>query len=235
MTQAAGPGSVSGARRDPAGAVETLLRRASRRIEVGPTSYTVTAPCLLTQLHAAVEASSRGHGGRSAPGSRLPVDAGALDLWFAILATTAAWAAVLRVDRKRYQLHAEAHPDGPPAVGLVLRAVAAAAVSQPNRQAVADRVADSAHRWRHQIEAMLTPSEFAGRGLRGVPCPHCGATWAVDADDDNPLPVAQRLRTPALRVEFGETGVIRWLRCVVCLDFVGRDTLTEWAEQPRAA
>lgn len=231
----AGPGSGPGARRDPVAAVEVLLRRPSRRIEVGTTSYTVKAPCLLAQLHAAIESATGRHGGTPVPASRPPINTTAFDLWFAILTSAAAWAAVLGVDRRRYRLYAEAHPDGPPAVGLVLRAVAATAMSRPDRLAVADRVADSARRWAHQIEAMLTPPEFVGRGLRGVACPHCGAIWSVDPDEISSLPVAERIRTPAVRVEFGETGVIRRLHCVVCLGHVWRDTLTEWAAQPRAA
>lgn len=66
-------------------------------------SYTVRAPCLLAQLRTAVASSSGGRGGRSVPGSRLPLAADALDLWVEVTSTVHHWADALRIDRRPYR------------------------------------------------------------------------------------------------------------------------------------
>lgn len=66
-------------------------------------AYTVHAPCLLAQLHAAVYASDTGRGGRTIPGSRMPLTAAALDLWVEISVDVNGWAAALGVDRRPYR------------------------------------------------------------------------------------------------------------------------------------
>lgn len=261
--------------------VEALLQPQTRRIDLdGGAHYTVTAPCLLEQIHDAVGIGSE-TGGRGVPGSRLPLNADVLDLWVEIATNTAGWAAVLGVDRRAYRdapaaapadrerapawmktlapwLAAVAwdepvqqpgriamvtptpnpvvdvpHPEHPPAarrprqeppaVGRLLRAVAAAAAGRPDRAALADRVAHNARRWVARIEATLTPPEHAARGLRGVPCRHCDATWVTDPHD------AEQIRQSAVWVEYGETGIIRCLWCRACGGYTWRDDLEQQA------
>lgn len=88
-------------------AVADLIRAQTCRVHYLPgqpdTHYTVRAPCLLAQLHTAVAASSSGRGGRTVPGSRLPLAADALDLWVEILTDTHGWAQYLGVDRRPYR------------------------------------------------------------------------------------------------------------------------------------
>lgn len=87
-------------------AIGELLRPQSLRIHYLPglpaEYYTATAPCLLAQLVEALESSSGGHGGRTGPGARIPVNTDAYDLWMEIASNVHGWAAYLHVDRRAY-------------------------------------------------------------------------------------------------------------------------------------
>lgn len=97
-----------------ADAVAQLLRQQTMRIHYLPglpaTHYTVRAPSLLTQLGHAVASSTGGRGGRTIPGSRIPLDVDGLQLWTDIHTSVSAWAQALGVDRRPYvaQAHAQA-------------------------------------------------------------------------------------------------------------------------------
>lgn len=242
-------------------AVNALLRRPKRRIDVGTAHYTVRAPCLLAQLADAVAASSSGTGGRTTPGSKAPLAMDALDLWTEIEYSVAAWATDLNIDRAKYRqseipvaaIRASArarehHPDeAVPPVGLLLRAVAARAVERP---LLAEAVERNARRWAGRIAKMLTPDPEASRNLPGIACPHCGELWVVevpvDRDEHGQVVYSwqpstadpAQTRTPALFLERGDTGVIRCLWCRACGLYVWRDDLAamagpENAEQPQ--
>jgi hypothetical protein len=88
-------------------AVAALVRVQSQRVNFLPGDpdrfYTVRAPCLLAQLHVVVASSTGGRGGRTVPGSRLPLAADALDLWVEVVGNVHGWADSLRVDRRPYR------------------------------------------------------------------------------------------------------------------------------------
>lgn len=159
-----------------ADAVGELLRTRSTVITPLPigrpdVTYTVRAPSLLDQLADAVASSSNGRGGRTVPGSRLPLDSGAVDLWWHMQTTIHGMAKALDLRRR-----------GAP--GAVLRRLAAAVV-KPGQEAMAATLRrrcwcgkssiapdDCGRCWVHKIEAMMTP-QFADRELRGVGCWEC--------------------------------------------------------------
>lgn len=205
-------------------AVEALLVEQRRFIEVGRSGYWVTAPPLLAQLAEARESSSGGHGGRTVPGSRVPLNLDAAELWFEVATSAGTWAAVLGVDRARYR-----EGRGPiPAVGVLLRAVAANLAGRVDRAALADRVSTSALRWERRITTMLAPDERPGRGLTGVACGECGEAWVVDGE--SPLPTSERTREPAVRVEFDRASLIRVVWCRACGSQWPREVLSTWAD-----
>ena len=201
-------------------AVALLVDRPKLRIQATPqVAYTVEAPCLLAQLHDAFASSSGGHGGRTVPGSRMPLNTAALELWTEIAADAAVWACVLGIDRARYRRQTSERQ--PPPVGQLLRAVAAAVVQREDRAAMAERITHNCRAWAGRIETMLAPDQASHRSLSGVTCRDCGATWVSDADDQP--------RLPALWVEYGETGVIRCLWCRACGAHTWRDELLQQA------
>lgn len=224
-------------------AVGALLSRPQMRIDVGPTSYSVRAPCLLRQLEESVASSSGGHGGRTSPGTRAPLNQDALDLWTEVLTNVGGWAAVLGLDRARYRnAPQDTDPDSPPPVGLLLRAVAGAIAGRTDRDQMAVAVERNARRWKLRIEGMLSPPESAGRGVVGVPCRHCGERWVVSVPDPEPGRPDQvrwvsaavepsETRQPALWIERGETGVIRCLWCRYCGSHTWRDDLAAQAAE----
>lgn len=222
-------------------AVSALLRKPQRRIDVGPTHYRVWAPCLLRQLEEAVANSNAGSGGRAMPGTKAPLDMGALDLWTEIQVSAGAWAAVLGIDRRRYRNGPRAaDEDSIPPVGLLLRAVAADLAGRTDREAMAQAVERNARRWAGQIERMLTPPLDAGRGIVGAPCHGCGTVWVVSIPDPAPGEPDRVVwepaedwptldRQPAIWVERGETGIIRCLWCRGCGRHTWRDDLAAMA------
>jgi hypothetical protein len=223
--------------------VGQLLRRPQMRIDVGPVSYSVRAPCLLRQLEESIASSNGGGGGRTTPGTRAPLDQGALDLWTEILTSVGAWAAVLGLDRKRYRTGpTDTDPDAPPMIGLLLRAVAAAIAGRTDRDQMAVAVERNCRRWKLRIEGMLSPPESAGRGIVGVGCRHCGERWVVSVPDPEPgrpdqvrwVPAVEEpheTRQPAIWIERGETGVIRCLWCRCCGQHTWRDDLAAEAAE----
>lgn len=224
-------------------AVGALLVRPQKRIHVGRAYYDVRAPCLLRQLEEAVASSSTGAGGRTTPGTRAPLGMDALDLWTEILLSVGSWAAVLRLDRRRYRNGPQdTDPNSPPAVGLLLRAVAAEIASRTDRDQMAAAVERNARRWAKRIEAMLSPPDSAGRGIVGAKCRDCGQTWVVSIPNPEPgrpeqvrwVPAEQEpleTRQPALFIERGETGVIRCLWCRNCGRHTWRDDLAAQAAE----
>lgn len=203
-------------------AVALLTDRPKLRIQItAQAGYTVEAPCLLAQLHDAFTASTGGHGGRTVPGSRMPLNSAALELWTEIAADAAVWAAMLGVDRARYRQQQATTGRQPPPVGLLLRAVAAAAAGREDRALMVERITGNCRTWARRIEVMLAPDQASVRGLSGVPCRDCEAMWVSDADDQP--------RLPALWVEYGETGVIRCLWCRACGAHTWRDELLQRA------
>lgn len=158
--------------------------------------YTVHAPCLLAQLRAAVAGTDVvGANLRGVARSRLPLSADALDLWVWIVTAVHTWANILNVDRHP-DLPPDPTPAGIPPVGLVLRAVAAAAIAQ-HADELADRVAHDAHHWANQIRSMLAGPAVDERlyPIRGAHCSQCGATTASEPRDDG-----QHYRVPAVQV-----------------------------------
>jgi len=223
-------------------AVAALLRRDQKRIDVGPVSYTVRAPCLLRQLEEAIASSSNGHGGRTSPGTRAPLNQDALDLWTEILLSVGAWAGVLGLDRRKYARVMDVDGDSPPPVGLLLRAVVAAIAGRTDREQMAVAVERNCRRWAKRIEAMLSSPDSAGRGIVGVSCRHCGERWVVSVPDPEPgrpdqvrwVPAVDEpgeTRQPAVWVERGETGVIRCLWCRSCGQHTWRDDLAAEAAE----
>lgn len=89
-----------------ADAVATLIRQQTMRIHYLPgdpdRAYTVRAPSLLTQLADLTASSTSGAGGRTVPGSRLPIAVDAWQLWSDLTATVHAWAQQLGVNRRPY-------------------------------------------------------------------------------------------------------------------------------------
>lgn len=94
-----------------ADAVGMLIRQHTMRIHFLPgspdTHYRVRAPALLTQLHDAITTGNTGSGARI-PGSRLPLDPAALDLWHHIHTSVHGWARELGIDRRPYTALARA-------------------------------------------------------------------------------------------------------------------------------
>lgn len=89
-----------------ADAAGELLRQQALRVHFLPgqpeTFYTARAPSLLDQLGDAVASSGGGRGGHTVAGPRLPLDAGALDLWTEMHLSVHGWARQLGVDRRPY-------------------------------------------------------------------------------------------------------------------------------------
>ena len=87
-------------------AVGQLLRQQTMRIHFLPGApdafYKVRAPSLLAQLGDAVASSTTGRGGRTTPGSRVPLAVDALQMWTDIHTAVHAWAKELHVDRRPY-------------------------------------------------------------------------------------------------------------------------------------
>lgn len=225
-------------------AVQLLLRRPSLRIDFGPLVY---APCLLQQLAEDVVSSLNGGGGRTTPGSKALIDHAALDLWVEIASSVGAWAVVLGVDRSRYrvgdQSYASPHHRGEgtehvPPLGLLLRSVAATAVSRPDRAALAEKVEANCRTWARRIGRRSTRNPEDDHDLPGVPCPRCGTTWVVAVPEPGEERIVWELaedfpyetRAAAVFVERGETGVIRCLWCRACGQYMWRSELSSIAQ-----
>lgn len=195
-----------------ADAVGELIRQQTLRIHYLPGDpnryYTARAPSLLDQLADAVTASTTGRGGRTVPGSRLPLDASAVDLLVAIVTTIHTWARTLGQDRH-----------GPPST--VLRRVSTTIVASSDHDDLARLVqrrcwcgqtditpADCGRCWTHRIRAMLTP-DATDREIRGAACWSC-KTKTIDPVTGTELwePTTttvldqdgERLRVPAIVV-----------------------------------
>lgn len=192
-------------------AVAALIRTQTRRIEITEAiGYTVRSACLLQQLAEAIGVGMEKTGGSGKPASRPPIAVDVWDLWVHIVHNTNAWAAHLRVDRSRYT--EDAHT-GTPAVGRLLRAVAAASVSQ-GREAVADAITRAAEKWHRQILAMLH-NQVDQRPVRGANCFECQATTVVEERDGD---AEGTYRIPAIVLITHDQGGIAdyWLACRGC-------------------
>jgi len=155
-----------------ADAVAELIRQQTLRIHPLPGApekfYTARAPSLLDQLADAVAQSNGGRGGRTVPGSRIPVSADAIDLWWRIQTSTHGWARNLGVDRHG------------PFPGLLRRVAAAAADNEPMAHLIRRRAwcgndvtpDDCTTCWTHRIRGLLTP-DLTDRELRGASCWAC--------------------------------------------------------------
>lgn len=195
-------------------AVAALTRQQRRRITVtDQVGYTVTAPCPLAQLVDALAVGQEQTGRRTVPGSRPPASTEALDLWREIEYNTHAWAQHLGIDRRAYRNGTASEASGGelPAVGRLLRAVAAEATTR-GRVAVADAVHRAAVRWHHQIVTMLSGAQHQ-RPLRGVQCTACGAHTIRDQGDDAGRPCT--VVTPAVVLTDDGDGD-QWLVCQAC-------------------
>ena len=184
--------------------VGKLIRTQKTVIQVGPTiAYTVTAPCLLAQLHDSIGVGMERGGGASIPGSRPPVDTEALDLWHDIAYTVHAWADHLGIDRRDKQPESET-----PHVGRLLRTVAATA-SSTGRERLTAKVIERADTWRTRI-AIYLAGIVPQRGIRGAQCEHCGHTTVLETRDDGTYKV------PAIVVVTEPDTA--WIVCQACGD-----------------
>lgn len=198
-------------------AVAALIRTQSRRIQITQTiGYTVRSACLLQQLAEAIGVGMEKTGGSGKPGSRPPIAVEVWDLWVHIVHSTNSWAAHLRVDRSRYSDSAvHVVRDGSnfatPGVGRLLRAVAAAAVSQ-GKEAVADAIQRAAEKWHRQILAMLH-GQVDQRPVRGANCFECQAVTVAEERDGEGT-----YRVPAIvLITDDQAGVVNyWLACRAC-------------------
>jgi hypothetical protein len=226
-------------------AVNLLLRRPTRRIDVGPAHYTVRAPCLLQQLADAVAASTNGAGGRTTPGSKLPVNTDAMDLLHEIEFSVHTWARDLDIDRRPYLKAAEkaAEPapgyshaerlirqraaarvgravpvrDEPPPTGLLLRAVAAAVSGRTDREDMAQAIERNCRRWDTRIRTLIDPDERLGRDLTRVACPHCGVAWVVpDYESEIWRPSTTDPTLVRVPALWAEVGTTGVIRCLWC-------------------
>lgn len=182
-------------------AVNELLRPQELRLD--DTRRTIKGPCLLTQLHTAIEAGSGTRGGSNATGSRPPIAINAYDLWTEIEhhAHYLAWA--VGIPRR--------DPGGTspiPWTGRLLRTATATAHGRGWHAAV-NRVEAKAIAWRQQIEAVLTGTQQQ-RPLRGARCTWCLATTITEDREDGTY------RTPALILITRDHLAERWLVCQAC-------------------
>jgi hypothetical protein len=200
--------------------VNDLTRRQKIKIEFLPgRTYTATAPSLLAQLRAAAASSTTGHGGRTIPDSRMPLNADALDLWTGIVYSTHGWANVLRLDRRPYReppLAVDGLGDfALPPTGRLLRAVYATAVGV-GWAVAAETIGRRAGTWLARIDTMFA-GERTGRvlPLRDYPCRECGAREVVDERD------GERYRMPAVQAQLVDRGsgeMWPYLTCLACGD-----------------
>lgn len=191
-------------------AVAELIKVQRMRIDItAEVGYSVTAPCLLSQLAEAVAGGIEA-GGRGVPGSRPTIAIDALDLWVRILHCTHTWADACGVSRR------DGAPDNPtPWVGRLLRSTVATAVSRGHVE-MADQMARSATDWAREIRAMLT-GEFAQRGIRGAVCPECERTSMIERRHEGKHVEHYRVPVIVLITEtLGDAGRLRWLSCVAC-------------------
>lgn len=183
-------------------AVSELIRPHRMIVHVTPSvSYLVHAPCLLRQLAQCVAVGGE-QGGRGVPGSRAPLNADALDLWYEVAMTVHGWAQELRLPSVAYD---PAHPI--PRAGRMLRAVASSTAPDEFLVGVEHRVRD----WTRRITAMVTGTPEQ-RGIRGA-CPECGATMvAEDREGEGRVQVY----AVVLVVRTVDERPLRWLACRAC-------------------
>lgn len=189
-----------------ADAVGVLLRQHTMRIHYLPgrpeVYYTARAPGLLVQLAEAVGSSSSGTGGRTVPGSRLPLNADVLQLWTDIQLSIHGWAKALGVSRRE------------PDIARLLRQTAAAAV-KPGAEGIAATMArrcacgrdiapaDCSGCWAHRIEGMLTPT-LEDREIRGAACSQCTTEHRTTNPENGTLTVEHLPTRTLLQVRDGE-------------------------------
>jgi hypothetical protein len=186
--------------------------------------YTVHAPCLLRQLATCITLGAE-RGGRGVPGSRAPLNADVLDLWYEIAHNTHGWALAVGGIQRRdpHDQHAI------PWIGRLLRTTATHAISK-GHTAIADRIDTSATRWADQIRTMVSGTPEV-RGVRGATCPDCTQIRPYPPDLIGPRsgiqptmwvtetrPGEGDVRVPAIVLALRQVdGVtLRWLTCQAC-------------------
>lgn len=183
--------------------VNELIQPQRMTIEVGRDTYTVTGPCLLAQLQAALAQGAESAGGAGVAASRPPAALNALDLWLEIQFNTHYLAKWLGIDRRDRN---ERSPV--PHVGRLLRTVTVTAHGRGVTPMV-DRIEVKARGWCSQISSQLTGRRHE-RAIRGASCAQCESTTVLDQRDDGVY------RSPALVLVTRDWLSERWIICYAC-------------------
>lgn len=166
-------------------AVAELIRARDQLVDTDDGRTTrIHGPCLLALLITHLHASTRGTGAGGHGASTMPLNSQVWDLLVEIRTNTYTWAELLGIDAARYALEDTPRAGKPttPAVGKLLRAVAAVATSTA-REPVAEAITRCARRWAKQIEEIVD-QQRERRGIRGATCPACGASEITEERDD---------------------------------------------------
>jgi hypothetical protein len=154
-------------------AVRELLDPIQRKVlRDGGVATAHTAPSRLVQLRRASSHSGQSGRASSGSGTRMPIDAGAVDLLGQIAAAAA-------------QLHREVLAYRAPTVEMCIQLIVAL-VERWDDVAAIDTVAEWMRSWRDGIDEQLDPRHVYH--LKG-PCPACGVRMASRADGERTVQV----------------------------------------------
>lgn len=142
-------------------------------------------PSIIEQLEAAVSRDGNGSGGGKV-GSRPPIAVGVASLLIEIASKTAS------AVKERHGKHLGNITDN-------LRRIGADLAALPNTDEQVQKWIDTLNGWASKARSVLGLDPKVPRGLRGIPCPACGADSAPTTDDDG-----KAARMPAIQFEWSD-------------------------------